>query len=181
MFDGKIVTLRTLELSDIDAIMEHWNDLEFRQNCGRAMVQSREEQLEFIKRTWKMRQEGKGYFFAIIDKETKKYLGHVALCVNNHIARSFELGIFIYNKNDWNKGYGTDAMEVILHFGFNYLNLHRIGLSVYPNNERGIHVYKKLGFKETGRKRKTRFMNGEYRDEILMDILQEEWLEKEKN
>jgi len=181
MFEGEKVVLRSMELSDIDAIMEHRNDLEFRQFCGTALPQSREEQLEFIKSTWKLRQEGKAHFFTIIKKETKEFLGHCKLDVVNAIARSFNLGIFIYSKEDWSKGFGTDTMNVLLNIGFNYLNLHRIELWVYPVNKRAIHIYEKLGFIQTGRKRKARYMNGEYRDLILMDILQDEWFKKEKS
>ncbi|NHJ87821.1 MAG: GNAT family N-acetyltransferase [Asgard group archaeon] len=178
MFEGNLVRLRSFELTDVNLMMEHWNDLEFRQFCGRATPDSREEREELIKNSWKLRQEGKMYFFAIEEKNTKKFLGHTSLNIINKIARSADLGIFIYNKVDWNKGFGTDAMIVLLNYGFNFLNLHRIELSVYPYNERAIHVYEKIGFTIYGRKRRSRFMNGEFQDEILMDILEEEWRKK---
>ena len=179
MFEGEKVRLRSFELSDLEAIMEHWNDLEFRKNTGRALPNSRQNREEFIRNTWKLRQEGRGFFFAIEDKKTKEFLGHVSINLLNTIARSFDLGIFIYNKQNWGKGFGSDAMRLMLKVGFEYLNVHRIELGVYPENERAIKVYKKVGFTEVGRKRQTRFMNGKYRDEIIMDILQEEWFSKE--
>ena len=178
MFEGEKVILRSFELSDLDAIMKHWNDLEFRQNTGRALPNSKQNREELIRNTWKLRQEGRGFFFAIENKDTREFLGHVSINMINNLARSFDLGIFIYNKQNWDKGYGTDAMNIMLKVGFEYLNVHRIELSVYPENERAIYVYKKVGFIEVGRKRQTRFMNGNYRDEIIMDILQEEWFSK---
>ncbi len=178
LFEGEKVRLRSFELSDLDAIMEHWNDLETRHNSGRATPDSRQEREEFIRNSWKLRSEGKAYIFAIENKKTKEFLGHVSIYIQRNRARSANLGIFIYNKDHWDKGYGTDAMKVILNFGFNYQNLHRMDLGVYPTNKRAIHVYKKIGFKEVGRKREIRFMNGKYSDEIIMDILQREWRKK---
>lgn len=176
MFEGEKIRLRSLELSDLDSIMENWNDLEFRHNTGSAIPYSRLNREDFIRNTWNLRKEDKGYFFAIETKDSREFLGHVSLFIINKITRSSDLGIFIYNKENWNKGYGTDAMKVILMIGFEYLNLHRIELGVYPENERAISVYRKVGFIEVGRKRKNRFMNGKYRDEIIMDILREEWI-----
>jgi len=177
MFEGEKVRLRSFELSDIDDIMAHWNDLEFRETTGSVVPSSREEKLEFIRQTWQLRSDERHYFFAIEDLNTKKFLGHVSLGILKRNAGSSDLGIFIYDKKNWDKGFGTDTMRVILKIGFDYLNLHRIELGVYPNNERAIHVYKKIGFKEVGRKRECRFMSGEYKDEIIMDILKREWLE----
>ena len=160
LFEGEKVKLRSLELTDLDAMMEHWNKLDIRHNVGTAIPHSRQEREEFIRNSWKLRSEGKAHIFAIERIDTKEFLGHVSIYNQRNRARSADLGIMIYNKENWDKGYGTDAMRVILDFGFNYQNLHRIELSVYPSNKRAIHVYKKLGFKEVGRKREVRFMNG---------------------
>lgn len=178
LFEGEKVILRSLELSDLDAMMEHWNKLDIRHNVGSAIPHSRQNREDFIRNSWKLRSEGKGYIFAIERKDTHEFLGHVSIYIQRNRARSADLGIMIHNKENWDKGYGSDAMKVVLEFGFNYQNLHRIELSVYPNNKRAIHVYKKLGFKEVGKKRETRFMNGKYQDEVIMDILQREWRKK---
>ncbi|MFW9923930.1 MAG: GNAT family N-acetyltransferase [Candidatus Thorarchaeota archaeon] len=181
MFEGTKVTLRSLELSDLDAITESWNTLEFRMNTGSAIPQSKNDLQEFIINSWDLRKNEKGYIFAIENKSSKEFLGNCSLFVINKNARSANLGVFIYKKENWNKGFGTDAMKVLLKIGFNHLNFHRIELGVYPSNERAIHVYKKIGFQEVGRKRENRYMNGNYHDEILMDILQREWFEKINN
>lgn len=180
MFEGEKVQLRSLELEDLDDIMKDWNTLSLRVNTGRALPDSRKNREEFIRKSWAYRKEGRGYIFAIEQLETKELLGHCSLFMINRIARSADLGIFIYHKDNREKGYGTDAMRVLLRIGFDFLNLHRIELGVYPENERGIHVYQKVGFKEIGRKREARFMNGSYRDEIVMDILRTEWLQNKK-
>ena len=93
----------------------------------------------------------------------------------NSINRTATLGIFIGDKNFRGNGYGTEAIRLLLDYGFNYMNLNNIKLDVMEFNERAIKCYKKCGFKEYGRRRKCRFINGKYYDSIEMDILAEEF------
>ena len=90
-----------------------------------------------------------------------------------------EVGITIGEKEYQGKGYGTEAMEVLLEYGFKTVNLNRIQLRVYEFNSRAIKSYNKIGFVEEGRMRQGIFIKGKYHDIIFMSILQEEWL-KEK-
>lgn len=94
------------------------------------------------------------------------------------ISRSATLGIAIHDSGDQGKGYGTEAMILMLKVGFWHINLHRIELIVLDYNQRAKHVYEKVGFKEVGRKREAHYLEGCYYDFILMDILKVEFNEK---
>ena len=85
------------------------------------------------------------------------------------------LGIFIGDENYRNKGYGTEAIRLILEFGFKYLNLHSIRLDFLAINERAHKCYLKCGFKDTGKSREQIFLNGKYYDRSHMDILEHEF------
>ncbi|TFH01539.1 MAG: N-acetyltransferase [Candidatus Thorarchaeota archaeon] len=80
------------------------------------------------------------------------------------------LGIAIHSPQDWEKGYGSEAIQLLLDFGWKHLNLRRIELSVFAFNERAKHVYEKLGFKEWGIAHKIFFIEGEYHDAHYMEI-----------
>ena len=176
MFEGKKVRLRSLELSDLDTVMEYWNaSLELREYIGYVLPHSREEEEAWIRSSWEHRKKGTMYNFAIADLATDEFLGACSLGSISQANRSAILGISVHAEKNWGKGYGTDAMKVLLNFGFNYLNLNRIELDVYAYNPRAIHIYEKLGFKRAGRRRQGKFMNGEYHDVIIMDILAAEW------
>ncbi|SHK60158.1 GNAT family N-acetyltransferase [Paramaledivibacter caminithermalis] len=115
------------------------------------------------------------YNFAIVDKETDNVIGNVGFPKIDKINHTGEIGIFIGNKDYWGKGYGTEAIKLILDFGFSILNLHNIHLKVYEYNKPAIKCYKKVGFKEVGRLREAKQIAGKRYDEIYMDILASEY------
>ena len=94
--------------------------------------------------------------------------------------KNAELGIMIGDKRYWNKGYGSDAMRVILRYGFDRLQLHRIGLKVYSYNPRAYHVYKRFGFKKEGVGRQAILLRGRYYDDVHMGLLRSEWIRGER-
>ncbi len=74
------------------------------------------------------------------------------------------------------RGYGTDAMRVMLRFGFQELNLHRIQLNAFSYNERAIKSYLKAGFVLEGRARGMLLRDGQRWDFVYMGVLRKEWL-----
>jgi len=78
-------------------------------------------------------------------------------------------------KSWWNKGYGTETMRAMLRHGFETLNLHRIWLQVYANNQHGIRAYEKAGFQHEGVYREGHYQAGKYHDVFLMSVLRQEW------
>ena len=113
--------------------------------------------------------------FVIVTIEDNKMIGTVSLEDINSINRTATLGIFIGDKNYRDKGYGTEAIRLILEYGFKYMNLNNIKLDLMAFNTRALKCYEKCGFKEYGRRRKCKFINGKYYDSISMDILAEEF------
>lgn len=175
MHDGKLVSLRALELSDLDALEEHWNSWELRRTIGVPLPGSRKEWLEFATKTdpWK---DGELHL-AIVEKKTGELLGSVGLRDIVLPHRRAELGISIHNPTNRSKGYGTDATRLMLWIGFHLLGLQSIYLDTFPDNEEAHHAYVKAGFKEVGLLRNTEFREGEFQDLLIMDILREEFFE----
>jgi RimJ/RimL family protein N-acetyltransferase len=94
--------------------------------------------------------------------------------------RKATLGIMIGSKMHWDKGYGTDAVRALLKLCFHELNLMRVCLICDQSNVRAQRAYEKCGFSREGVMRAYRYKNGAYVDEVLMSILQPEWLERQK-
>lgn len=113
--------------------------------------------------------------FVIFDYATKRPIGMVGLRHIWHKNRSAEMGIGICEKEYWSKGYGTEAVRLILDYGFSVLGLHNIMLTTYGYNERAINAYQKAGFKIIGRRREAHRWANKYYDEVIMDCLDTEF------
>jgi RimJ/RimL family protein N-acetyltransferase len=84
-------------------------------------------------------------------------------------------GIAIGDKEEWGKGYGTEATRQMIQHAFATLNLNRVWLHVFEYNQRGIRTYEKVGFRREGVLRQETYREGRYWDTIVMAILREEW------
>jgi RimJ/RimL family protein N-acetyltransferase len=175
MIVGNKIILRGLELSDVDELMKHWNKQEVKQYLLQIAPHSREEEEEWIRSTWKNRKEGSSYVFAIVTKAEGLHIGNVEVMIKNQISRRGEVGIVIFNSTYWGQGLGSEALELILDYGFKNLNLYSIELKVFEKNQRARAAYKKVGFVEVGRQREAHFFEGQLIDIIIMDILASEW------
>ncbi len=113
--------------------------------------------------------------FDIIELSRHKLIGTVGLEHFNYTSRSAVLGIFIGDSDFRSNGYGTEAIKLLLEFGFKFLNLHSIRLDLLSVNERAHKCYLKCGFKDTGASREAIFINGKYYDKLHMDILESEF------
>lgn len=118
--------------------------------------------------------------FAIV-KNDDTLIGNCGLFGFDNVARSCVLGIFIGDTNQRGKGYGKEAMALLLDFAFNFLNMHSVRLEVFEYNKLALNSYLSLGFKKTGRIRDKVFVNGNYYDAITMDILVEEFKKSDYN
>lgn len=170
--EGEKVYLSPISSEDVPTYCEWLNDLEvagnliiFDQQLGIAREKAILE--DVMKNDAKM--------FAVVDSATDKLIGNGSIFNINQRNQKAELGIFIGDKTYWNKGYGSDAVKLLLDFGFNILNLNNIMLEVFSFNKRAIAAYKKVGFKTIGSRREAVQYAGFKYDEIYMDILAEEF------
>lgn len=119
--------------------------------------------------------------FAILLLPEYELAGVISLSKLDWKNRNAELAIFIGEKELWSKGVGSEALILLLDYAFNVLGLNKVYLRVFEYNERAIKSYLKVGFKVVGRLRQQRLRGGKYWDEIIMDILAEEFEEKHES
>lgn len=168
MYYGEKVILRAYKEEDIDVATKLVNDKELKKFLVNFIPfpTSNWEEEEWVK-SQKSNKEGT-YNFAIEDIETNKYIGGCGINSVNWLARVATVGIMIGDKDYWGKGYGTDAMKVLIDFIFNNMNINKIRLSVFSFNERAIKSYERCGFEVEGVLKNEIFKDGKYYDEIIM-------------
>jgi len=167
---GKKCYLSPIDVNDVEKFTEWLNDLEVTKYLiVYPHIISIENEKEFLGEL------SKEHTYSIVDNITNELIGNCGFGDIDHINQTAEVGIFIGNKKYWNKGYGTEALNLLLDYGFKALNLHNIFLRVYSFNERAKKAYEKTGFKIIGKRREALLRDKERHDIILMDILANEF------
>lgn len=105
-----------------------------------------------------------------------KCIGTCGLFNVDASARHAELGIGIGDRDYWGRGYGREAVGLLLDYAFRLRNLRRVWLEVHSANERAIRSYRACGFVEEGRMREHVWLGGRYVDNVVMGVLREEWV-----
>ena len=169
---GDNVYLSPISLDDIEEYTEMVNNIEVSVGLGCVVYtnimdfESEKELLNSIK---------KEKIFGVRLLENDELLGNVSFKSIGEIHRTAEMGIMLGNPKYQRKGYGMEAINLLLDYGFSFLNLRNISLNVFEYNEVAYNLYKKAGFKEAGRLRKAVEIMGKTYDVIIMDMLKEEF------
>ena len=179
LFKGKLVCLAGIDPEEVSKSFSTWGrDSEFRR-----LMDTDPPRLNSVKATkaWLEKHfeedQTHEYWFTIRALEDHRLLGDVELWINSWGNRDAFVGIGIGERAFWGKGYGSDAMQLILRYAFTELNLRRVSLSVFDFNERAVRSYQKAGFRLEGRQRQVMQREGNRWDILYMGILREEWME----
>ena len=175
MFIGNHIQLRSLELKDAKSMIQVYNSLEARRFLDDPAPLSLDDTEQWIRKTWEQRKAHQNYYFAIELRKSKELLGVCGLFGMQKINRKAELMITLFDESNRGQGYGSEALQLLLDYGFNQLNLHRIVLFTHEINKRAQQVYEKVGFKPGGRRRQASFFEGGYHDILLYDMLASEF------
>jgi RimJ/RimL family protein N-acetyltransferase len=174
MLKGEKVILRAITRDDLVRLCEFNNDVEVEVAGGGdpPIPQSLERlHADFGSEVSSGGRDGPR--FAIEADGT--FIGQCALFRFDDIAHTCMLGITIGDKAYWGRGYGRDALTVLLDYAFRLRNMRRVTLSVNGTNERAIRAYQACGFVEEGRLRKHVWSAGEYIDLVYMGVFRDEW------
>jgi ribosomal-protein-alanine N-acetyltransferase len=119
--------------------------------------------------------EGSAYNFLIFRAEDEALLGGINLSnVRRGIVQGGSLGYWI-GEAYARRGYMSEAMQCMLSFAFEHLDLHRVEAAFLPNNAASGALLRKSGFREEGRARKYLRINGVWQDHLTFAILHEDW------
>jgi len=171
---GEKVYLSPISMENIDTFMEWLNDPEviwfttFHSQIM-SLLQEKEALENLIKG---------GTSFSILTQDGDKVIGNCGLFRTNETNRTAEIGIMIGDKDYWGKGYGSEALQLLLKFGFENRNFNSISLHVFSFNERAIACYEKVGFKRQGTCREAVIRGNRKYDLIYMDILASEYFKE---
>jgi len=175
MIYGERIRLRALKRDDLPLFVHWLNDPEVIQGIMQTLPFSLEDEEDWYAGVRKKPQEERPLVIEILTEEGWEPIGNCGLFGIDWRSRQAEFGIVIGAKNHWSRGYGSEALRLIIQHGFNTLNLNRISLRVFANNPRAIRAYEKVGFVQEGCLRQGYYQNGGYVDIFIMSILRSDW------
>ncbi|MBU1759147.1 GNAT family N-acetyltransferase [Patescibacteria group bacterium] len=113
--------------------------------------------------------------FVVCDLTDGSAVGFAGLYELHPTSHSAEFRVFLGEPGSRGKGFGTEVAELLMFYGFDRLNLHRVFLGANAENAAGIHAYEKAGFKQEGRQRDVIYRNSRYYDGVYMGMLRDEY------
>ena len=172
--EGLIVILRPLERTDLNERYLSWlNDPEVTRYTETGTFPTSAEDLENYYRS--VTGSKNDVMLAVVEKKSGRHVGNVKLGPIHWVHHRATFGILIGEMEFWGKGVGLEATRLMVEYGFQRLNLHRIDLGVFAEHEEAVKCYKKAGFKVEGRMREDLFLDGEYKDRLGMGLLRSEY------
>lgn len=175
LFQSSRLYLRKMTTDDVTIYHTWRNDIEVMRTTNPSIdLFTLDSTAEFVNHVILGSNTSKSYM--IIDKESERPIGITSLIQIDFKNRNAECIIDIGEKDYWRKGYGTEALKLLLDYSFLEVNLHRVSLRVFSFNEKAIKMYEKIGFKHEGISRDCIFREGKWNDIIHMGILQREYV-----
>lgn len=172
MIVGSRIRLRAIEAEDLPLLAKWRNDPAvydcFFEHEPLSLAMQRRWFEDFLRR------DGERFWIAETMTESRP-LGTVALLNINWRNRRVELGrVVVFPGPDRGQGYGREMCELAIAHAFDHLNVNRVYLEVFADNERATRLYRALGFVEEGRLRQHVFSGGRYRDVLLLSLLRDD-------
>jgi RimJ/RimL family protein N-acetyltransferase len=169
---GKLVRLRAYEKSDADALFRWFSDEDVTRWLGPPNFPSRAHQERFIELASASTDDAKYFAIETLDG---KLVGDCGLRFINWKSCKAEFFITIGEKQSWGKGLGSDALRIVIRLAFDKMNLNRLWLTVLVDNPRAVRCYEKCGFVREGLLRQESYVDGKYRDVLLMGLLRQDY------
>ncbi len=174
MFVGERVRLTAMRPEDVPVVTRWYEDSEFSRMFDSRIAYPRTENRM---RGWVTdSSDGKeAFMFGIRPVDDEALIGIIDLdgIAWNH--RSAWMSVAIGDMDNRGKGYGREAIQLMLRFAFRELNLHRVQLTVFSYNTRAIRLYESLGFVREGVQRESLLREGQWHDTYNYAILEQEW------
>ncbi len=172
---GSRVYLRPVEKEDLPQFYIWFNDPELRGLTGEVYPTSQAGMEEFYN---KIQADPHRVWFGIVLCENDQLIGEAGLLRMFPAWRTTDLTIIIGEKTAWGKGYGREAIELLLDYAFGYLNFHRVSIGVVGSNQQALRFYERVGFVQEGIQRDGYYHNHAYQDFVMMSLLEDEFREK---
>jgi len=166
--------LRWLNESDADDYFAVFSDPQVMRYLGRPVWTDRAQALDQIAKMLANQANGTGLRMAIELRETGRLIGDACLFHFDDANRRCETGYSLASQH-WGRGYASEALEALLGYGFDTLDLNRVEADIDPANAASGRVLEKLGFRREGYMPERWIVNGAKADTAFYGLLRSYW------
>jgi len=167
---GKKIHLRALEPEDLDFLYTIENNESFWEVSSTQTPFSRFVLEQYIVNSHQDIFEAKQLRLIIVDNISNISVGMIDLFEFNPLHKRAGIGILII-ESEQHKGFASEAIELLINYSFNQLNLHQLFANITADNTKSLELFKKLNFKKIGIKKEWIFSKGAFKDEILFQLI----------
>jgi diamine N-acetyltransferase len=167
---GKKIHLRALEPEDLDFLYTIENNESFWEVSSTQTPFSRFILEQYIVNSHQDIFEAKQLRLIIVDNITNLSVGMIDLFEFNPLHKRAGIGILII-ESEQHKGFASEAIELLINYSFNQLNLHQLFANITVDNTKSLELFKKLNFKKIGIKKEWIFSKGNFKDEVLFQLI----------
>jgi RimJ/RimL family protein N-acetyltransferase len=174
MLKGAYTGLRAIEREDLPQLLAWRNKPEFRRYFREYRELSQAQQLLWYENI--VLKDPATRMFAVVAVDTGLLLGAAGLCYIDPINRNADFSLYLGAEDIYiDDKLAPDAGRVLLKYGFEELNLHRVWTEIYSIDEAKQRLFPALGFTLDGRHRQTHWTEGGWVDSLFYGLLASEW------
>jgi RimJ/RimL family protein N-acetyltransferase len=168
MIAGEHVILRAFEVDDAERCYRWMNDPNIVRTLKSRYPIAFQNEVEWLERA--MHQQSTERHFAIERKDDRSHIGNASIHDIDWVSRTGWFGLFIGEPTAWNRGFGSDAIQTLVRFAFDEMNLRKLRIHVFDYNDRAKHVLQTHGFVEEGKLLRDFFREGSFHDIVILSI-----------
>ena len=168
---GNTIYLRALEPNDLDFVYEMENDESIWEISNTQTPYSRFLIRQYLENAHQDIYEAKQLRLAICKNDDFSAIGLIDLFEFDPKNNRAGIGILIKNSENRTQGFGSEALELLIDFAFQQLNLNQLFANINPENKASTRLFAKFGFENIGIKKQWNLVNGQYKDEALFQLI----------
>jgi RimJ/RimL family protein N-acetyltransferase len=171
MIAGEHVILRAFERDDADRCYRWMNDPNIVRTLKTRYPIAFQGEVEWLERA--MHPGPNERHFAIERKDDRTHVGNASIHDIDWVSRTGWFGLFIGEPAAWNRGFGGDAIQTLVRFAFDEMNLYKLRINVFDYNERAKHILLAQGFVQEGKLAREFYRDGAYHDIVILSKFRE--------
>ncbi|MBM7557455.1 GNAT family N-acetyltransferase [Halanaerobacter jeridensis] len=174
MIKGSKVGLRAIEKNDLPKLMYWRNKPEFRKYFREYREINSTMQNEWFSM---INDDDSIIMFAIIKLDTESLIGCCGLTYIDWVNRNADLSLYIGYDDLYidKQGYARETCDLLLNYGFNNLDLHKVWTEIYEYDHKKKELYFDIGFQQDGALRDNNYYDGQWWDSLMLSILETEF------